>query len=79
MRDGGRDLEGDFRRARVELNELRGWDVVGEDGGVRSDSSSGVVTIMVMGASGSLINIVSTLDIFFRRSVRAAWTRPEST
>ena len=60
-----------FRKARMELNEFRGSELEEDDRDSRS--SSGVVTIMVTGASGEFLKIVEVLS-FRRFSVRGFWT-----
>ena len=60
-----------LRKARMELNEFRGSELEEEDRD--SMSSSGVVTIMVTGASGEFLKIVEVLS-FRRFSVRGFWT-----
>jgi hypothetical protein len=58
------------REARIELKEFRGSG--GGDGGSDSTSSSGVVTIMVIGASGEFWKMVDVLS-FRRFNERGCW------
>ena len=63
-RVAGSDMVDEFRLARIKLNEFRGSGA-GVGGGEGISSSSGVVTIMVTGASGEFWKIVE--EFLFRR------------
>jgi hypothetical protein len=63
-RAAGSDMVDEFRLVRMKLNEFRGSGA-GVGGGEEISSSSGVVTIIVTGASGEFWKIVEELS--FRR------------